>query len=230
MVVFRREGGCRNDRRVEISGLAGHERQLIAELAVGRLVERIRRHAVAATVVHAHDHHLRDVTAGIRRVHRERGVVQAIIDALLVGIDPRNLVAGKVLDRHRQVGRRELLAEVRRERVEFRREVVRDHSGEVTGYVRRAEHVELRQHRHLVLERDQLAIAKMASGSGKRCVLTASGNRLLKSGTIRAVPTQGQKVSTLPVSPSWRGCAPRSMVEFSGLLGLYAAPPKPGRA
>ena len=38
----------------------------------------------------------------------------------------------------------------------------------------------------------------------------------MKSGTIRDAPTQGQKVSTLPVSPSWRGnvVEPRLLVRF----------------
>src|ERR1700745_2048151 len=48
------------------------------------------------------------------------------------------------------------------------------------------------------------------------------GNRLMKSGTVRAAPTQGQNSSTLPVSPSWLGrvVRPNASVGFCGLLAL----------
>src|SRR5258708_38287969 len=48
------------------------------------------------------------------------------------------------------------------------------------------------------------------------------GNRLMKSGTVRVAPTQGQKGSTLPVSPSWLGriVRPNALVGFCGLLAL----------
>ena len=47
----------------------------------------------------------------------------------------------------------------------------------------------------------------------------------MKSGTMRVAPTHGQKVSTLPVSPSWLGRAeflPKVCVGFCALLALYA--------
>src|SRR2546427_5051620 len=49
------------------------------------------------------------------------------------------------------------------------------------------------------------------------------GNRLMKSGTMRAWPTHGQKDSTLPVSPSWLGSdeiLPNAWVGFCAFLGL----------
>ena len=48
----------------------------------------------------------------------------------------------------------------------------------------------------------------------------------MKSGTCRTVPTQGQKDSSLPVSPSWLGSAalrPRLVVEFCAFSGLKVA-------
>src|SRR3974390_2467989 len=48
------------------------------------------------------------------------------------------------------------------------------------------------------------------------------GNRLIKSGTTRAAPTQGQKLSTPPVSPSPLGSVvlPNVLVGFWTLLAL----------
>src|SRR5215813_5174864 len=48
------------------------------------------------------------------------------------------------------------------------------------------------------------------------------GNRLMKSGTMRSAPTQGQKTSTLPVSPSEFGRVnlPNVWVGFWGLEEL----------
>src|SRR5437660_1360430 len=90
---------------------------------------------------------------------------------MLVGIDAGDFVPGPIPNTYRQVGGRELLAESRRERIEFRSEVVRDDTGEVCSDVGRAEDVELRQHRHLLFEQDFLAIAKRTRSPGKRRVL-----------------------------------------------------------
>src|SRR5579863_504360 len=51
------------------------------------------------------------------------------------------------------------------------------------------------------------------------------GKRLMKSGTTRSCPAQGQNSSTLPVSASVFGkvVLPRAFVGFCGLLALYAA-------
>src|SRR6267143_2258624 len=48
------------------------------------------------------------------------------------------------------------------------------------------------------------------------------GKILMKSGTVREAPTQGQKFSTLPVSPSPLGkfVLPNAFVGFCGLLAL----------
>src|SRR5882757_3261291 len=51
------------------------------------------------------------------------------------------------------------------------------------------------------------------------------GNRLMKSGTTRVWPTHGQKLSTLPVSPSWLdrdNILPKVCVGFCALLPLKA--------
>src|SRR5207249_4761127 len=86
----------------------------------------------------------------------------------LVGIHAGGFVSGPILDGYRQVGRRKFLTELRRERVEFRSKVVRDNAGEVGGDVSRGEDPELRQRRRLVIERDFLAVAEIASSSGER--------------------------------------------------------------
>ncbi len=104
MVVALCEGGRRDDGCVEITGLPGHEGEFIAELAIARLVERIRGD-FTASVVHAHDHHRGNVSAGVRRVHREGRVIQAVVDSILVGIHPGYFVSGPVFDRYRQVRR-----------------------------------------------------------------------------------------------------------------------------
>src|SRR5256885_14990091 len=49
------------------------------------------------------------------------------------------------------------------------------------------------------------------------------GNRLMKSGTMRVVPTHGQNISTLPVSPSpldRDDCLPKVCDGFCALVGL----------
>jgi len=103
-------------------------------------------------VVHAGNRHLRNVPGRIRRIDSPGREEQAIEDSPLIGIDAGNFVAGKILEGHRQVGWGKLLAELRRERIEFGSEVVGDGAGEMAGDVRRGEDIELRQGRHLVRE------------------------------------------------------------------------------
>src|SRR5882672_8808811 len=91
---------------------------------------------------------------------------------MLVGIDAGDFVSGPIPDPYRQVGGREFLAESRRERVEFRSEIIRDDAGEVAGDVDRAEHVELRQNRHLVFQNHFLAIAQVTGSPGEWRVLS----------------------------------------------------------
>ncbi len=163
-----------HDRGVHVLRLAGHERDLVAELAVGRVVQRIAdglagmRRVGHVRIVHAGDHHGRRVAGRVRRVDLPGRVVQAVEDAPLVRIQPRDLVAGKVLHRDRHIRHREFLAELRRIRVELRREVIQHEAGEVRSDVCRAEQVELRQHRHLIVEPHLLAIAQAARCPGKR--------------------------------------------------------------
>ena len=130
------EGRGRHNRRIHVLGLAGHERDLVAELAVLRVVQRIRRCA-GARIVHAGDHHGGSVARGVRRIDFPGGIGQAVVRAPMVGIDARDFVARPILDGNGQIGRRELLTELRRERIEFRSEVVGDDPGEVGGGVRR---------------------------------------------------------------------------------------------
>ena len=134
MVIAFREGGRGDHRRVKISGLSRHERQLIAELAVARLEQGIRDRCTA-WVVHAQDHHHGHITGRGGGVHSKRGVIQTVVLSPLVGIHAGHFVSSPILDGYRQVGRRKLLPEGRRERVEFRSEVVGDNAGEVRGDV-----------------------------------------------------------------------------------------------
>ena len=173
VVVVRREGGRGYHRRIHVRGLAGHEGPFIAELAVGGLVERIRSRATAP-VVHAHGHHRGYISAGVGRVHGEGRVGQTVVDSKLVGPDAGDFVSSPILDRYRQVGRRELLPERRREGVEFCREIVRDDAAKFAGDVDGAEDVELRQHRHLVFQGHFFAIAESPSSSSKGRVLSRS--------------------------------------------------------
>ena len=171
MVVAFREGGGRNDGGIKVSSLAGHEGQLVAELAVAFLIQRIRGEC-GASVVQAHDHHPGHVSAGDGRVHAEAREVQAIEYSPLIGVDAGHFVAGPILHRDRQIGGRELLPKVRGEGIEFRSEVVGNDAGVVAGNVGRAEHVELRQGRHLIFQSDFLAIAQGAFRSREGRVLS----------------------------------------------------------
>src|SRR5262249_36935401 len=83
------------------------------------------------------------------------------------GVDAVDLVSGPVLDRYRQVRGRELLAKLRRERIEFRGEVVRDQAREMRCDVRGREEVELYERCRLISERDLLALTQIARGPGK---------------------------------------------------------------
>src|SRR5205807_2102777 len=183
------EGGGRGHRRVHVLRLSRHERNLVTELAVLRVKERIRDHLPEGRIrngharriedcqtgipdlpriVHARDHHGRRIAGGIRRVDLPGRVGQAVVGAPLIGIHARDLLTAPVFDRDRQVGRGELLAELRRERIELGGEVVGDDAGEVRGDVRRGEHPELRERGGLVIELYQLAIAQVALGAGER--------------------------------------------------------------
>src|ERR1700741_1892557 len=110
VVVTRCEGGRGYNRRIQVRGLTRHEGPFVAELAVGGLVELIGIRARAA-VVHAHDHHLRYVPAWVGWVHRPGRIGQSVENSMLVGPDPRDLIASPVLNGYGQVGWRELLAE-----------------------------------------------------------------------------------------------------------------------
>ena len=127
MVVAFREGGGGHHRRVEISGLARHERQLIAELAVAWLVQRIRGRS-RARIVHTRHHHGRAISRGVGRVDFPSRVVQASVGAKLIGIRARDFIPGPVLYRHGQIGWGEFFAELRGERIEFGGEVIGDHA------------------------------------------------------------------------------------------------------
>ena len=198
------EGLGRDHRRIHVLGLARHERRLVTEVAIRRAVGGIgdllgevgRCHEGAggvhvasryrvgprdrARIVHARDHHLRHVTGRVRRVDAIGREVKTVEDAPLVGIHAGDFPAGKVAHANRQVRRRELLAKLRRERVEFRREVIGHRAGEMAGHVRRGEHVELRQCRVLVFQRHFLAIAQVAHG--------AREGRILARGRVQTVP------------------------------------------
>ena len=175
--IRERHGG--NDRRVHVGGGARHERPLVAEVAVRRVVGRIGDHLTqgrrtgpriedGTRVVHAREGHLRHVAGRVRRIDAVGGEVQTVEEAPLVRIGARHLVAAEVAHCDRQVGRAELLAELRRERVEFGGEVVGDGAGEVAGDMRRAEDVELGQHRGLVVQDHFLAVAQIARRTCER--------------------------------------------------------------
>ena len=137
-----------------------------------------------ARIVHAGDRHLRRVARRIGRIHAPGREVQAVVEAPLVAEYTR--ATSLPLKSRRPTGRfggAELLAELRRERIELRGEVVGDRAGEVAGDVRRAEHVELGQRRRpgrsastsLRSHRRRLAPANGAAWP-------APGNRLFRSG------------------------------------------------
>ena len=174
------ESGCRHDRRIHVLCLSRHERDLIAELAVLRAEQRVRNHLVVggrsrirvhdgSWVVHAGDHHRRPIAGRVGGIDFPGRVGQAIVGAPMVAIHAVDFVSGPILDTHWHVWRRELLTKSRGERIEFGSEVVRDYAGEVGGDVGRAEDVELRQRRCLVLQRDFPTVAQIARSSGKGC-------------------------------------------------------------
>ena len=167
VIAARGERLHRHNRRVEVPRLTGHERQLIAELTVARLEQRIRRRAEAC-IVHAHGHHRRGVARRVGRIDFPRRVIQAVVQAELVRIDAVDRVAAPVFDTDRHVCGCKFLAELRRERIKFGREVVQDDALEVRGHVRGAEEVELRQRRALRIQRHFLAIAQRTEGTGER--------------------------------------------------------------
>ena len=167
VVPSTRKGGRGHDRRVQVLRLSRHVRQLIAELAVGRVEQHIRRRA-CAWVVHAENHHRGRIPGRVGRVHFPGRVSHPVVGAPVVGIHPRDLGSGPILNGDRHVGRREFLTELRRERVEFRSEVVRDHAGEFGRFVRRGVDVDLRDRPRLVRQRHFLAVAQVASSSGER--------------------------------------------------------------
>ena len=139
-------------RRV-VRRIGDHHRTAMRIRGAARIRDRTR-------VVHAGDHHLRDVAAGTRRIDRPCRVVETVESAPLVGVDAADFLAREIPEGHRRVGHGELLAELRRERIELGGEVIGDRAGEVAGDVRGGEDIELRERRHLVLEHDLLAIAK----------------------------------------------------------------------
>ncbi len=173
-VVSGRKGLHRHDGRVHVLRQPWHERNLIAELTVGRVIERVTdglarvRRVRHVGVVHAGDHHVRRIAGRVGWVHLPGRIVQAVEDAPLVRIQPRDFVAGKVPHRDRHVRHRELLAKLRRIRVELGREVIEHEACEVRGNVGRAEQVELRQHGHLVVEPDLLAVAQVPRRARER--------------------------------------------------------------
>src|SRR5205807_1556312 len=162
-----REGGRGHYRRIHVLRLSRHERDLVAEVAVLRVKQRIGSRSRSG-VVHTGDHHGGRITRRVGRVDFPGRVGQAVIGAPLVGIHAGNLVSSPILDGYGQVGRGEFLAELRRERVEFRSVVVGDNAGEVRGDVSRSEYPELRQHGRLVLKDHFLAVAQVARRSRER--------------------------------------------------------------
>ena len=195
-VVAFRERGDRHHRSIQVGRVRRHERPLVAERAVGRVEPRVgdhrrrrrlrghapqresrrgrggrrgahRRHD-RARVVHAGEQHARRVPGRVRRIDLPGRERQPVVTAPLVGHRAADLDPVEVLDRHRQVGHRELLAESGRGRVEFGREVVQDEPG-VMGRGRRLgpdEEVGLRL--HLVVQDHLPAVAQPAQGSGER--------------------------------------------------------------
>ena len=170
-VVVIRERLGRRHRRVHVGREARHERRLVAEVAIGRVVGRIRDHLAVSRrrrvqvldrtrVVHARDRHLRRVAGRVRRVHFPAREVHAVVGTPLVGVDAGDFVADEIAHADRQVRDAELLAELRRERVELRGHVVGHAADEVRRDVILGEHVELRADRFLVVQRDFLAIAQ----------------------------------------------------------------------
>src|SRR5205809_36969 len=71
-------------------------------------IDRTGRVRYRSGIVHARDHHLRDISRRIWRVYRKARVVEAVEDAPLVGVHAAHLVTRVVADGDRQVGRREL--------------------------------------------------------------------------------------------------------------------------
>jgi len=75
-------------------------------------------------------------------------------------------------------------------------------AGEVGGHVRGAEDPELGQGRRLVRESHFLAVATDCGSLRQTAPLPGLREQADVVGTTREAPTQGQNVSTLPVSPS----------------------------
>ena len=92
LVVSVRKGLHRHDGRVHVLRLPWHERNLVAELAVGRIIERVAdglarvRRVRHVRIVHAGHHHVRCITGRVGRVNFPGRVGQAVIDAPLVRI------------------------------------------------------------------------------------------------------------------------------------------------
>ena len=166
MVVAFRESGGRHDGRVQVLSGARHKGQLIAELAVARVEQRIRG-TPGAGVVHADDHHGGRIAGGVGRIDFPTGISHAVVGAPLVGIHAGDLGAGPIFEGYRQVGRRKLLTELGREGIEFGSEIVRDTAGEFGGDVGGSVDVELGDGGRLVAERHFLAVAEVASGTGE---------------------------------------------------------------
>ena len=178
-VVVVRERLGRRHRRIHVGREARHERRLVAEVAVRRVVRRVRDHLAVgrrlriqvldrARIVHAGDRHLRRVARRVRRVHFPAREVHAVVGTPLVRIDAGHFVADEVAHADRQVRDAELLTELRRERIELRGHVVRHATDEVRRDVVLREHEELRADRILVVQRDFLAIAQRPRGARER--------------------------------------------------------------
>jgi len=113
-----REGRRRHHGRVHVLGLSRHERDLVAELAVRRVVQRIgderageieRIRVDRTRIVHARDHHRGCVPGRIRWVDLPRRVIQAIEESPLVAIGAGNLISIEILEGERKVGDGKLL-------------------------------------------------------------------------------------------------------------------------
>ena len=162
-----------NHRSVQVVGIGGHERVLVAEVAVIRVVVRIGDQAAwrwarnRTRIVHASNHHPRRIAGGVGWIDLPGRVHQSIEDAPLVRVHAGNLHPVVIFNGYGGIWHGKLLAVGRSRWVEFGGEVIGNEPGEVRSGRRLGPNEEVRLRLHLVRERDLLTVAQMARCAGK---------------------------------------------------------------
>ena len=154
-----------NHRSVQVVGIGGHERVLVAEVAVIRVEVRIGDQTAwrwarnRTRIVHAGDHHPRRIAGRVRWIDLPGRVHQSIEDPPLIGVHAGNLHPVVIFNGYGGIGHGKLLAVGRSRWVEFGGEVIGNEAGEMRGGRRLGPHEKVGLCLHLVFERDLLAVA-----------------------------------------------------------------------